>query len=405
VVIALSHPPDYKTPLERGRSVSIDLQGEPALRVSITDAVSERDRVLFTVCTKTILPAFKNSKVCVSRQHEDFVWLHDSYVENGTYAGFIIPPAPLRPDFSASRDKLHRLGQSEGTMTKEEFSRMKQEVEAEYLVVFKKTVAMHEGFLVRLATHPVLSQDSNLQVFLEYTHELNVRGKNKKEMLGGFFRNVVKSADELVVSGVEDIDEFMEHEKVFLVDYHLRIKDATTKADKMTKAHKNIAEDYLHISASFTSLATQDSRNLSKLYLCIADVLEKTRKLEGRAASDQDLKLSDLFRYYMKDSQAAKDLLYRRTRALVDYENANKALDRARTRNKDVAATESQQQTSLQRFEKLSSTGKQELKDFRCRRVLAFRKGLVELTELQLKHCKANLQVLQICLGQIQDAN
>ena len=34
---------------------------------------------------------------------------------------------------------------------------------------------------------------------------------------------------------------------------------------------------------------------------------------------------------------AAKDLLYRRTRSLVDYENANKALDKARTKNKDVA--------------------------------------------------------------------
>jgi hypothetical protein len=32
---------------------------------------------------------------------------------------------------------------------------MKQELEAEYLATFKKTVAMHETFLTRLATHPV----------------------------------------------------------------------------------------------------------------------------------------------------------------------------------------------------------------------------------------------------------
>lgn len=38
----------------------------------------------------------------------------------------------------------------------------------------------------------------------------------------------------------------------------------------------------------------------------------------------------------MRDSEAAKDLLYRRTRALVDYENANKNLEKARTKNKDV---------------------------------------------------------------------
>lgn len=31
-----------------------------------------------------------------------------------------------------------------------------------------------------------------------------------------------------------------------------------------------------------------------------------TQKLEGRVASDEDLKLSDMLRYYMRDSQAAK---------------------------------------------------------------------------------------------------
>lgn len=61
------------------------------------------------------------------------------------------------------------------------------------------------------------------------------------------------------------------------------------------------------------------------------------QKLEGRVASDEDLKLSDTLRYYMRDSAAAKDLLYRRSRSLADYEAANKALEKARTKNKEVA--------------------------------------------------------------------
>ena len=48
--------------------------------------------------------------------------------------------------------------------------------------------------------------------------------------------------------------------------------------------------------------------------------------------------MSDTLRYYMRDSNAAKNLLYRRLRALADYENANKALDKARSKNKDVHA-------------------------------------------------------------------
>lgn len=60
--------------------------------------------------------------------------------------------------------------------------------------------------------------------------------------------------------------------------------------------------------------------------------------MEGRVASDQDLKTSDLLRYYVRDTEAAKNLLYRRTRCLADYENANKALDKARVKGKEVAA-------------------------------------------------------------------
>ena len=41
-----------------------------------------------------------------------------------------IPPTPPRPDFEASREKLAKLSEGEGSMTKEEFARMKQELEA-----------------------------------------------------------------------------------------------------------------------------------------------------------------------------------------------------------------------------------------------------------------------------------
>lgn len=54
----------------------------------------------------------------------------------------------------------------------------------EYLATFKKTVAMHEVFLCRLAHHPVFRLDHNFRVFLEYDQDLAVRSKNKMEVLG-----------------------------------------------------------------------------------------------------------------------------------------------------------------------------------------------------------------------------
>jgi len=43
---------------------------------------------------------------------------------------------------------------------------------SEYLATFKKTVAMHEVFLQRMAAHPVLRSDVNFKVFLEYDQEV-----------------------------------------------------------------------------------------------------------------------------------------------------------------------------------------------------------------------------------------
>lgn len=49
---------------------------------------------------------------------------------------FQIPPAPPRPDFDASREKLQKLGEGESTMTKEEFIKMKQELEQLFILFF-----------------------------------------------------------------------------------------------------------------------------------------------------------------------------------------------------------------------------------------------------------------------------
>ncbi|XP_048371353.1 sorting nexin-5 isoform X2 [Sphaerodactylus townsendi] len=298
---------------------------------------------------------------------------------------------------------MHKLGEGELSMTKEEFAKMKQELEAEYLAVFKKTVSSHEIFLQRIASHPVLRQDHNFHVFLEYDHDLSVRRKNAKEMFGGFFKSVVKSADEVLFSGAKEVDDFFEQEKTFLVTYYNRIKDACAKADKMTRSHKNVADDYIHTSVCMNSLALEEPTVVKKYLLKVAELFEKLRKIENRVSSDEDLKLSELLRYYMLNIEAAKDLLYRRTRALVDYENSNKALDKARLKGKDVRLAETHQQECCQRFEKLSHSAKQELNNFKRKRIAAFRKNLIEMTELEIKHAKNNVSALQSCIDVLKN--
>ena len=139
---------------------------------------------------------------------------------------------------------------------------MKQELEAEYLATFKKTVAMHETFLCRLVSHPVFRNDMNLAIFLEYDKELNVRGKNKKEKLLDVLTSVQKSGDELLLSNtLKDVDDFFDNERKFLLEYFTNLKDATHKADKMVVLHKSLAENYIKISTGLVDLSAMDETN------------------------------------------------------------------------------------------------------------------------------------------------
>lgn len=102
------------------RSVSVDLNNDSSLLIDIPDALCERDKVKFTVHTKvsatelryvawyspsafvysvcwqnrvssqTTLSSFQKPEFSVPRQHEDFIWLHDTLVETEDYAGLIV---------------------------------------------------------------------------------------------------------------------------------------------------------------------------------------------------------------------------------------------------------------------------------------------------------------------------
>jgi len=69
--------------------------------------------------------------------------------------------------------------------------------------------------------------------------QLSVRGKNSKEKFSGFLKSVTQSVDEVLLSNQRDKDDFFEHQKTFLVEYFIRVKDSTAKADRMTKSHKS----------------------------------------------------------------------------------------------------------------------------------------------------------------------
>lgn len=391
-------------PEKRKTSDSVSL-ADNSLLVVISDALSEKVKVKFTVHTRTTLPEFQKPEFLVVRQHEEFVWLHDRYEENEDYAGYIIPPAPPRPDFDASREKLQRLGEGEGALTREEYLKMKEELEDEYLATFKKTVAMHEVFLQRLAAHPMFRRDAHLRVFLEYEQDLCAKPRRKMDLLGGLVKSLNHTTDELYLGAtMRDVNDFFEQETAFLNEYYAHLKEAVSRANRMTCKHKEVADAHIKLSSCLVQLATsREQPPMERFLIRAAETFEKCRKNEGRMASDQDLKLTDTLRYYQRETHAAKGVLVRRLRCLAAYEAANRNLEKARAKNKDVHAAEQQQASACAKFEQLSARAREELIDFRNRRVQAFRKSLIELAELEIKHARSQQELFRKSLAMLKE--
>ena len=96
--------------------------------------------------------------------------------------------------------------------------------------------------------------------------------------------------------------------------YNSQLKDACIRSDKMTSTHKQLADNYIKLSACLLDIANLENSKLESFLTKLSDTFEKMRRIESRVANDQDLKLSDTLRYHMRDTSAAKDLLYRRLR-------------------------------------------------------------------------------------------
>ena len=234
--------------------------------------------------------------------------------------------------FFSTRLKLQKLNSADN-MTKEETDKVKQELEAEYLALFKKTVAVHEKFLARLAGHPLLKMDRNLHVFLEYEQDLNVRRKNAKEKLVGIINTFQRTGDEMLLNNQKDVDEYFEKQKAYLIEYHYLVSDAHQKSAKMTASHKVLAENNIRMSAGYLGLANADPV-LDGFHVAVSEMFEKLRKVQSVISSDEDLKLADTLQYHVADTAAGKDLLFRRLKSLAQYEGSNRDLDRARAKNK-----------------------------------------------------------------------
>lgn len=372
-----------------GQERVVDLTVDDSLKVSIIDALNEQEVVKFTVQTKTTLDRFQKKEFKVTRQHEEFVWLHDRFVEQEQYAGYIIPPCPPKPDFSQSHGKLAKLQYGDASIPQDELERLKQEIQGEYLAAFQKTVAMHEVFLLRLVSHGIFRDDSNLQVFLEYEKDLMTRAKSWREKMLDNFKSAAKAIDSSFNTHI-DPDPFFEEQRGFVVVYLPAIKDAVAKVEAMVKRRQGVSLQLGNVSTHVLhfSHASIKQPMLMEVFKKVGEACAKAQINEKKLAAKEDLKLTDLLRYYAADTQAARDLMVRRIKLEMDVDKANKALEQAKKTGKKQLEAQEQLSQAQKSYESIGRTALDELKIFKKRRVAAFRKGLVQLAQCEIRQAR-----------------
>eukprot|EP00041_Stephanoeca_diplocostata_P034646 m.1190860 g.1190860 ORF g.1190860 m.1190860 type:complete len:406 (+) comp24556_c1_seq25:154-1371(+) len=374
------------------------------IRVSIADALNEQDIVKFTVHTQTELERFAKKDFQVTRLHEEFVWLFERFTENDQNAGYIIPPPPPKPDFSQSHGKLAKLQSGDAQTPQDELDKLKQEIQSEYLAAFQKTVAMHEVFLIRLASHPVLREDQNLQVFLEYDQDLSFKHKSKKDKAIGFMKGMVKSLDNTLVKHVDE-DSFFENQKAFIFHYIRTINDAQKASVQKVKHRQSMVAAFQKVGVALVHLAnTQHAAHI------LSEMMRKTGQsqtavvsIQKKLCAKEDLKMSDLLKYYKADSDAAKDLMVRRVKALNDQNKTASALDAAKAKGKKVLEAQDAATNAKDKFEKITKSSKDELKVFKKRRIAAFRKGLIQYTQCQIRQSREMYALMKQTLAAVKE--
>lgn len=388
------------------KPVSLSNDSPDAIKVNIADALNEQEIVKFTVHTKTGLSRFAKPDFQVTRMHEEFVWLFDRYTENPVNAGFIIPPPPPKPDFSQSHGKLAKLQSGDAQTPQEELEKLKQEIQSEYLAAFQKTVAMHEVFLIRLASHPVLKEDQNLQLFLEYDSDLATKKKSKKDTMMGMFTSVAKSLDNTLAKHVDE-DEFFESQKAFIFHYTRTIGAAGNTADEKCKQRSKLTSGIGNLGVAITHLAnTQHAAyTMSEVMRKMGEAHTPWQLIEKKLSAKEDLKMTDRLKYYSDDSEAAKDLMTRRVKALLHASQCEKNLAAAKTKGKKVLESQDAATQAKDKFEHITKTAKEEMKVFKKRRVAAFRKGLIQYAQCQIRQsreCYALMRQTLLALKELQ---
>ncbi|EEB15745.1 Sorting nexin-2, putative [Pediculus humanus corporis] len=370
------------------------------LEITVTDPQKVKDGIgsymVYKVNTKTNIPKFRKNQFAVNRRFSDFLGLHEKLVEKYLRAGRIIPPAPGKNVFGATKIKIYNQGEL-----------------GEFSDFIEKRRAALERFMVRIAAHPFLSTDPDFIEFLEAEGGLPKATNTSALSSAGVLRlfNKVGETVNKITFKMEEKDS-VSFLHGFYLTYHLFSEIKSSQIDnldiQLRKLHASVESLVMHrrelaeLTSSFAKSAAllsscEQHDALSRALSQLAYVEDKVEVLYNNQANSDFSILCELLNDYVALIGAIKDVFHERVKVYQIWQHAQLMLTKKRELKSKFELQERREKSAQvaneiiewnakvergqKEFDNISHMIKKEMERFEINRVKEFKIIIIQYLE------------------------
>ncbi|KAE8747661.1 hypothetical protein FOCC_FOCC005641 [Frankliniella occidentalis] len=270
--------------------------------------------VSFRICTRVNMEVrieFKESEYIVRRRYNDFVWLRQKLIE--AFPTHLVPPLPGKHTLLAQLDRYSKS------------------------FVLARLAMLHR-FLTRVVSHPVLSYNSSLYVFLTATpSEFLIHRKNGPGILG----RVTDSLQNLTTTYlVRQRSPEFDSVRDYVNTFGEKLNQMEKVGRRLHKERQAYQGELNQFQQTFSLWATSEPE-LSPLLKAISSAIE--RNLQAQQTSLIDLfspSFEQPLKEYLLYVDAVKETLQRRDAVQIEYEIAVDELNKKRNEKEQLVNNE-----------------------------------------------------------------
>ncbi|KAK6975278.1 sorting nexin-5 [Biomphalaria glabrata] len=338
----------------------------PLFNVEIPEAVKRAENVMFTIHTS--VPGQEKGHI-VLRQFEDFEWLHHNLIVSNNIEGVIIPPLPVKPlsdPKSAEALSRRQLGDHTRVLRGDQF---------------ETDCKAFQKYLQLMLCHHVFGRDKNLASFLT-DNEAPVRARVNK----GIMNRLTNALDNARKGNHKDVDDYFTAQRHFANEYSKAAKEASLNFNKLLVAQWRLSSQYRILATELTSCEAERDESLVKLnriLKLLSEGCEDEAACYELKSGQGEMTLGLYFDLMARYSESLKDMHFRRTCSLIEFQTAEKAVEKAKPIKK--AALQEVSDAAKKSFEASSEQAKKEITSFTQLRLLNSSEALSKYAEIQMK--------------------